>query len=343
MADARFFRNAGPFTLAQLARIAQCELRAADDDQREFTDVAPLHQAGRDDVSFLDNRRYLDAFQESGAGACIVAPAMAEKAPAGMALLVSPKPYLTYAQVAAAFYPEAQADGTRHPSAIVDETAEIGAGASIGAYAVIGPHASIGERCEIGTHVVIGQGVSVGEGCRIGPHASLSHCDIGAHCQLHSGVRIGNRGFGFAMDPAGHKDVPQLGRVLVGEGVEIGANATVDRGTGPDTVIGAGSKIDNLVQIGHNVRVGRGCVLVAQSGIAGSTVFEDFVALGAQAGVAGHLTVGQGAQLAAQSGVMRDIPAGQRVAGAPAIPVREFFRLVSLWHRQIRTKGGKDE
>lgn len=339
MADERFFQKAGSLSLGQLAAIAKAEIIGSLPHDRLFHDVAPLGDAGPEDVSFLDNRRYVEAFQESRAGVVIVAPDMADKAPEGMTLLVTARPYMAYAHVAAAFYPPSRPTGEIHPSAVIEASAVLGEGTTVGPYAVVGAQAEIGEGCWIGPHAVIGAGVKVGAGTVVGPHTSLSHCFVGAGCQLHAGVRVGNRGFGFAIDPAGHVDVPQLGRVIIEDGVEIGANATVDRGTGPDTVIGAGTKIDNLVQIGHNVQVGRGSILVAQSGVAGSTILEDFVALGAQAGVAGHLRVGQGAQLAAQSGVMRDIPAGQRVAGAPAIPVREFFRLVSLWHRQIRSKG----
>ena len=204
---------------------------------------------------------------------------------------------------------------------------------------MIGAKVEIGGNCVIKANTVIEAGVVVGDETEIGPNAYLSHCLVGRRCQIHAGVCIGNRGFGFAMDPGGFVDVPQLGRVVIEDDVEVGANSTIDRGAGPDTVIGAGSKIDNLVQIGHNVRLGRGCVLVAQSGVAGSTRLEDHVALGAQAGVAGHLTIGKGAQLSAQSGIMRDIPPGQAVAGTPGMPIKEFFRLVAIWRRQVKGKG----
>jgi len=343
MADPRFFRAAGPLTLREIARLASAELEKGADPERSFHDVAPLDTAGEDDVSFLDNTRYLDAFRSSKAGACVVGPQHVEHAPKGMALLVSTKPYRGYAQVARAFYPPQPRDEGRHPAAIVDPTARIGPGTEIGAGAVIGARVEIGPDCLIGPNAVIADGVVVGAGTEIGANAYLSHCLVGARCQIHAGVCIGNRGFGFAMDAEGVLDVPQLGRVIVEDDVEVGANSTIDRGAGPDTVIGAGSKIDNLVQIGHNVRLGRQCVLVSQSGIAGSTKLEDHVVVAAQAGVAGHLTVGKGAQLAAKSGVMRDVPPGLAVGGAPAMPLREFFRLCTIWQRQLKARGKRDD
>jgi UDP-3-O-[3-hydroxymyristoyl] glucosamine N-acyltransferase len=194
----------------------------------------------------------------------------------------------------------------------------------------------IAAGCQIGPHAVIGQGVVMGEGCRIGAQASVSHAILGNRVYVYPGARIGQEGFGFAITPAGFLTVPQLGRVVLQDDVEIGANSTVDRGASHDTVIGAGTRIDNLIQIGHNVRMGRCCVMAAQSGVSGSSILEDFVQIGAQAGLTGHLTIGAKASIGAQAGVMSDVPAGAVVVGSPALPVREFFRNVAVLRRLAR-------
>ena len=200
--------------------------------------------------------------------------------------------------------------------------------------------AEIGDRCRVGANAVVGRGVVIGEDTEIGVGASLSHCLIGRRVRIYPGARIGQDGFGFAIDPSGHVAVPQLGRVIVEDQVEIGANVTIDRGAGPDTVIGRGCMIDNLVQIGHNVEVGPGSVIVAQAGISGSTKLGKLVVLAGQAGLAGHLSVGDGARVGAQSGVMRDVPPGEDVFGSPAMPSRQYWRWYSRLMKLSGLKGG---
>lgn len=341
MPDSRFFSRHGPFSLETLATRCGVEVPKP---LRDFMvrDVAPLDVAGPDDLSFLDNVKYRPLFEKTEAGACFVSPDMARFAPSGVRLLITPKPYRAYALAAQIFYPEPPVTGGISPSAHVDKSATVEKDCAIGPGVVIGARAEIGARCEIGPNVVIGPGVVIGADCRIGASASLSHCLIGDHVRIYPGVRIGQDGFGFAIDPAGHVKVPQLGRVMIGDSVEIGANSCIDRGAGPDTVIGSGTWIDNLVQIGHNVKIGRGCVLVAQSGVAGSSVLEDYAVVAAQGGVAGHLRIGRGARVGAQAGVMRDVPAGEDVMGSPAFPMRQFMRQVAILKAQATKKNGSD-
>lgn len=343
MADPRFFERAGPFTLGELAE--RCGARLADAAMagRSVDDVATLDKAGPGQLTFLDNPKYTEAFAQTQAGACILHEKHVALAPAGVALLLSPKPYLTYARVAQLFYPVPRVMSGVHPTAVVDPTARLAEGVSVAAHTVIEAGAEIGAGSSIGAGTVIGRSVVLGKDCRIGPQVTLSHCLIGDRVLLHPGVRIGQDGFGFAPDPAGHVKVPQLGRVQIGSDCEVGANSTIDRGAGPDTVIGPGCWIDNLVQIGHNVILGRGCIIVAQAGVAGSTEFGDFVVLAAQSGVAGHLKIGSGVRIGAKSGVMTDIPAGESHFGIPATRVKEYFRQVATLRRLAQKKGADNE
>jgi UDP-3-O-[3-hydroxymyristoyl] glucosamine N-acyltransferase len=264
--------------------------------------------------------------------------------------LISPEPYRAYARIAAAFHPDGAAPSAAHPpkpaiseAASIDPTASVGAACRIGAGAVLEAGAAIGPRCRIGSGAVIGEGVVLGSDCRIGPGASLGYCVIGCRVVVHAGARIGQDGFGFALGEDEHLKVPQVGRVLIGDDVEIGANSTIDRGSGPDTVIERGCKIDNLVMIAHNVRLGAGCVVVAQSGISGSTSIGDGSVLAAQVGITGHLTIGPGVRLAARSAVIRDLPGGATYGGAPAIPVRDWRRQMAAISRLGRRRTARNE
>ena len=326
MADPRFFSVAGPFTLGQLAEIAGASLPAGADAAKVIRDVAPLDMAAPEHVSFLDNRRYIETFAASRAGACVVAKAHAARAPSGMTLLLSQEPYLAFAKIARAFHPVPAVVPGIAATAVIDPSATLGEGCRVDPGATIGAGARIGARCHISANAVIGNGVLLGDDCMIGAGASVTHSLVGERVYIYAGARIGQDGFGFASGPNGHLRIPQLGRVVIGNEVEIGANSTIDRGAGPDTVIGDGCMIDNLVQIGHNVQMGRGCVIVSQVGISGSTKLGDYVVVGGQAGLAGHLNIGSGVQIAAKSGVHSNIPAGVAVGGYPAVPIREWRR-----------------
>ncbi len=342
MADPRFFQRQGPFRLAELAAIGELELSDPAAADMVIVDVAALETAAPGELSFLDNKAYLGALAASRASVCIIAQRYAGQAPDGMVLLYSDQPYRGFALAAQAFYPRPRPTAMISPAAMVDPAATIGQGSQVDAGAVIAAGAEIGARCAIGANATIAPGVVLGDDCIVGPGVSLSHCQIGDRVTFHPGGQIGQDGFGFAIDPSGHVKVPQIGRVLIGDDCDIGANTTIDRGSMRDTVVGSGCWIDNLVQIGHNVELGRGCVIAAMTGISGSTKVGNFVAMGGQVGLAGHLTIGDGAQIAAQSGVMADVPPGSTIGGTPAMPIKEFFRQVATLRRLAQQRGRRD-
>lgn len=345
MSDPQFFPLATSLDFGEVAAISGATLPEGVDPTRPVTGAAALENAGPADIAYMDNPKYTDALAATGAGLCLVSPRFAERVPSGTVALVSPAPYHAFAKVLARFFPSALKPGSVFgsqgvaPGAFVHATAVLEAGVTVDPGAVIGPGAEIGSGTVVASHAVIGPQVRIGRNCSIGAGCTLQAALIGNRVIIHPGVRIGQDGFGFAMSPRGHMKVPQIGRVIIQDDVEIGANSCIDRGASRDTVIGEGTKIDNLVQIGHNVVIGRHCVIVSQVGIAGSSTLEDFVVLGGQVGLAGHLTVGMGAQVAAQSGVAGDIPRGARYGGYPAQPALSWARESALLKSLVANRG----
>ena len=342
MSSPVFFRPALAPTLADVVRWTGATAPEGADPTLVMRDVAPLDLAGPGHLTFLDNPRYAPSLADTRAAACLVPARYAAEVPAGTVALVAKEPYRAVAAVAARIYPEALRPGSLFgtvgvsPSSTVHPEARLEPGVTVDPGAVIGPRAEIGAGTVIGPHAVIGPDVRIGRNCSVGANATVVHALVGDRVILHAGARIGQDGFGFAMGPGGHVKVPQIGRVVLQDDVEVGANTAIDRGSNRDTVVGEGTKIDNLVQIGHNVLIGRHCVIVSQTGISGSTTLGDYVVTAGQAGLAGHLTIGTGAQVGAKSGVMNDIPPGERWFGIPAQAAREQFRLHATLKRLAR-------
>jgi UDP-3-O-[3-hydroxymyristoyl] glucosamine N-acyltransferase len=330
-------------SLKEVAAIAEAELPAHADPAAPVRGAAPLEDAQRDDVAYAESGKYADALAQTRAGVCLVPSRLIEAVPAGSIALVCRQPHLAFARVVTRLYPEAAGPtssfGERgiSPQALVHPTAKVGEGVVIDPGAIVGPGAEIGAGSRIGAYSVVGPDVRIGRDCALAAQVNVIHAVLGDRVVLHPGVRIGQDGFGYAMTPQGHTKVPQLGRAIIGNDVEIGANCTIDRGSSRDTVIGDGTKMDNMVHIAHNVVVGKHCILVAQVGIAGSTTLEDFVAVGGQTAIAPHLRLGQGVQIAADAGVMTDVPARGKWGGSPARPMRHFFREYHTLKKLART------
>jgi UDP-3-O-[3-hydroxymyristoyl] glucosamine N-acyltransferase len=323
-------------TTGEIAALTGAILREGDPADRRIRNVAPLDTAGSADVTFLDNSKYAGELAHTRAGACLVAPQFAAIAPRGLVVLETAQPYPAFIAVTRELFPSllrpsSQFEGKgRAQSAQIDPTARIEAGATIDPLALIGPRAQIGAGAVIGAAAVVGPDVCIGRNCDVGIHVSILHAIVGDRVIIHPGVRIGQDGFGFLPSRQGHQKIPQTRRVIIQDDVEIGANTTIDRGATRDTIIGEGTKIDNLVQIGHNVSIGRHCLI------------GDYAVLGGQVGIADHLSIGEGAMVGARAGVMSNIPPGGRWLGYPAEPAIEWKRGIATVRRLVR-RGRKSE
>jgi UDP-3-O-[3-hydroxymyristoyl] glucosamine N-acyltransferase len=335
-------------TTGEIAALTGAKLRQGDPADRRIRNIAPLDTAGSFDISFLDNSKYADELAHTRAGACLVAPRFVAGAPRSLAVLETEHPYPAFVAVTRKLFPKLLRPSSqfgssgRSANAQIDPAARLEAGVVVDPLALIGARAEIGSGTLIGPGAVVGPDVCIGRECAIGAHVSIFHAVIGDRVIIHSGVRIGQDGFGFLPSRQGHQKIPQTRRVIIQDDVEIGANTTIDRGATRDTFIGEGTKIDNLVQIGHNVSIGRHCLIVSQVGISGSVTVGDYAMLGGQVGIADHISIGEGAMVGARAGVMSNIPAGGRWVGYPAEPAIEWKRGIATVRRLVR-RGRKPE
>ena len=329
MIDTKFFDNNGPFSLAEICKICEAELVDESKAGEKILDISNMDKAGSGEICFFYDRKAKEKASSIKASACITTKDLVSLLPEGVIALTTENPKLAFLKLNMAMYKEKTPKAYVSEKASIHPTAKIGENCYIGDFAVIGENVTIGNNCRIEPHASIAANCEIGNNCRIGDGAYVSYCKMGNDCYIYSGARIGCDGFGFMFLAGKHVRIPQIGRVIIGDDVEIGANACIDRGALDDTKIGSGTRIDNMVQIAHNDVIGNGCIVVAQTGVAGSVTFGDYVVCGGQVGIADHLKIGSGAQIASQSGVMREVDAGAVVMGSPAVPFKEFMRQVA--------------
>ena len=351
MKEPGFFPQPEPISVAEIAALTGAEVRTGANLDRMISGITPLDRAGPADAVFFDSRRYIDALAATRAGACFCVAKDVDLVPPGTVALATREPHRAFALLAARLFPRAlkpqAATGISGISgkAHIDASARIEAGVTIEPGAVIGPGVEIGAGCLVGPGAVVAAGVRVGRESVVAANVTIAHALIGNRVVIHSGARIGQDGFGHVPGASGHTKIVQIGRVIIQDDVEIGANTTIDRGSNRDTIIGEGTKIDNLVQIGHNVVIGRHCLIAGQVGISGSVTIGDFVMLGGNAGLRDNLTIGNGARVAAAAAVHSNIPAGETWAGYPAQPMQKWLREMRVLKRVLTrfAKGGIGE
>jgi len=351
MTEPSFFPEPRPMTLGAVAELTGTALSPADAAERVVGNVATLDRAGPADVAYCESRRFTALLRATRAGACFVRKGDVGLVPEATIALVGDQPQRAFVTLGRHFYPDAL-HGISHggtggisAQAAVDAAARLEEGVTVEPFAVIGPGAEVGRGSVIGAGAVIGPGVRIGRNSVVSAGATLGHALLGDRVLIHPGVRVGQDGFGFLPGGRGHLKIPQVGRVIIQDDVEIGANSTVDRGSNRDTVIGEGTKIDNLVQIGHNVVIGRHCLIAGNTGISGSTTIGDFVMIGGGTGIRDNVTIGSGARIAGMSAVSTNIPAGETWGGYPAIPIEQWQRERKAYLRVVRSvmPPGKSE
>ncbi len=332
MSQPSFYKQPPSSTLAEIAARTKAHLADASRGQQVISGVASLDEAGPMHLSFFDNVKYAGQLAQTYAGACLVSERFEARVPSHVAVLRVANPFRAFVDLARELHADALRPASScgntgvAASAIIDPTARLEDDVIVDPLAVIGPHVEIGSGTVIGAGAVIGAGVKIGRDCNVGASCSIQYTLIGNNVLIHPGCHIGQDGYGFVFGANGHLKVPQTGRVLIQNHVEIGAGTTIDRGSLRDTVIGEGTKIDNQVQVGHNVTIGRHSLIAAQCGLAGSLTIGDNVAMGAKVGVNNHIHIGDGAQITAMSGVKDSVPAGERWGGFFAKPTKQWFR-----------------
>lgn len=340
--DPRFFLTRPPLPLIDAINVARAEIAHSETDQRVISHAAPLGEASEGAVVFAESARDLELAGSSDPALVLTHEKTVEAAIARFpdaTIATASVPKAAFARLAQALH-RSLLDLAGDEDLPEMEEPKIAKSAHLGKGVVVMPGSKVCADAVIGPRAVIGPGVVIGEGTRIGPHVSIGHAVIGRECVILAGVRIGEAGFGYVADDGRALPLPQLGRVMIGDHVDIGANTTVDRGTLGDTVIGDGTKIDNLVQVAHNCRIGRGVLIASQTGISGSCTIGDGVMIGGQAGMADHLDIGAGAVISAKSGLMKDVPAGERWGGIPAKPAREWMKDVAALSK-LTKRGAK--
>ncbi len=336
MADTIFYKCGKAKTIQEIAEITKAKVIGSGNEKEQIENVCSIDSAGKNDICFFYDKKNKQLAQKIKAKACITTEELAPLVPQNVITLISDNPKKAFIELVTAFYQEHKPVAKVENDANIAPTAKIGKGCYVGHGVVIEDNVEIGDNCIIEANAVIARGCKIGNNCRIGNNASIAYCLMGNDCYIYTGARIGQDGFGFSVIDGRHQRIPQIGRVIIGNDVEIGANSCVDRGALDDTIIGNGTRVDNLVQIAHNDKIGNCCILVSMTGIAGSCTLGDYVVCGGQVGLADHVNIGSGAQIGAQSGVIRDIEPGAIMMGTPTVPLKDFMRQVAFLQKNSK-------